>query len=137
MCIETEADRRRPLAVVDEPETTDEGLSFVARPLVDRLIAMRARCFDPRGLYSQLFHSDDPRDIARAKAICSRCTVRDACLGRALERAEPCGVWGGEILVDGAIAAYPRRRGRRPKVLVALDVDEVTGNVCQPVANAV
>jgi WhiB family redox-sensing transcriptional regulator len=137
MCIETEADRRRPLAVVDEPETTDEGLSFVARPLVDRLIAMRARCFDPRGLYTQLFHSDDPRDIARAKAICSRCTVRDACLGRALERAEPCGVWGGEIFVDGAIAAYPRRRGRRPKVLVALDVDEVTGNVCQPVANAV
>jgi WhiB family redox-sensing transcriptional regulator len=137
MCIETEADRRRPLAVVDEPETTDEGLSFVARPLVDRLIAMRARCFDPRGLYSQLFHSDDPRDIARAKAICSRCTVRDACLGRALERAEPCGVWGGEILVDGAIAAYPRRRGRRPKVLVALDVDEVTGIACQSIADAV
>jgi len=137
MCIEIEADGRRPLAVVDEPEKADEVLNFVARPLVDRLIAMRARCFDPRGLYTHLFHSDDPRDIARAKAICARCTVRDACLGRALERAEPCGVWGGEILVDGAIAPYPRRRGRRPKVLVALEVDEVTGIVCRSIADAV
>lgn len=140
MCIETEVDRRSPVAVVDDPEKTDEAfeaLTFVARPLVDRLIAMRARCFDPRGLYTDLFHSDDPRDIARAKAICARCTVRDACLARALERAEPCGVWGGELLVDGVIATYPRRRGRRPKVLVPLDVDEVTGIACAPIANAV
>lgn len=134
MCIETEADRRSPVAVVEEPEVT---LTFVARPTIDRLILMRARCYDPRGLYNHLFHSDDPRDIARAKAICARCPVSDACLARALERAEPCGVWGGELLVDGVIASDPRRRGRRPKVLTPLNVDEITGLVCEPIADAV
>ena len=137
MCIETDADRRSPVAVDDEPESIDDTLLFVARPLVDRLIATRARCFDPRGLYTHLFHSDDPRDIARAKAICARCTVSAACLDRAMERAEPCGVWGGELLVDGVIASYPRRRGRRPKVLVPLEVDEITGIAYEPVASAV
>lgn len=136
MCIETAADSRCPVAVDNEPERVDDTLVFVARPLVDRLIAARARCFDPRGLYTQLFHSDDPRDIARAKSICARCTVSAACLARALERAEPCGVWGGELFVDGAIATYPRRRGRRPKVLVPLDVDEITGLPYEPVASA-
>jgi WhiB family redox-sensing transcriptional regulator len=135
MCIETEADHLSPVADADDVGTTDETLTFVARPTVDRLIAMRARCFDPRGSYNHLFHSDDPRDIARAKAICARCPVQDLCLTRALERTEPCGVWGGELLVDGEIASYPRRRGRRPKVLVPLDVDEVTGLACEPIAN--
>ena len=136
MRIETEADHFSPVAVVDDVEITDETLTFVARPVVDRLIAVRARCFDPRGSYNHLFHSDDPRDIARAKAICARCVVKDLCLTRALERIEPCGVWGGELLVDGVIASYPRRRGRRPKVLVPLDVDEITGLACEQVANA-
>jgi WhiB family redox-sensing transcriptional regulator len=136
MRIETEADHFSPVAVVDDVEITDETLTFVARPVVDRLIAVRARCFDPRGSYNHLFHSDDPRDIARAKAICVRCTVKDLCLTRALERTEPCGVWGGELLVDGAIASYPRRRGRRPKSLVPLEVDEITGLVPEPIANA-
>ena len=134
MCIETEAYRRSPVAVVVEPGATR---SFVARPPVDRIISLRARCYDPRGLYSNLFHSDDPRDIARAKAICARCSVREPCLARAIERVEPCGVWGGELLVDGAIASYPRRRGRRPKALVTVRVDEVTGLVDEPIADAV
>ena len=86
MCIETEADRRSPVAVDDEPESMGDAWMFAARPLVDRLIATRARCFDPRGHYTHLFHSDDPRDIARAKAICARCTVSAACLDRAIER---------------------------------------------------
>jgi WhiB family redox-sensing transcriptional regulator len=133
MCTET-ADRRSPIAVVDEPRETP---SFVARPPVDRIITTRARCYDPRGLYTNLFHSDDQRDIARAKAICARCTVREPCLARAIERVEPCGVWGGELLVDGAIAAYPRRRGRRPKSLAPVVVDEITGLADEPIADAV
>jgi WhiB family transcriptional regulator, redox-sensing transcriptional regulator len=32
---------------------------------------------------------------AVAKAICSRCTVREDCLEYALETADPHGVWGG------------------------------------------
>ena len=65
-----------------------------------------------------------PYDIARAKAICSRCVARPACLAGALEREEPWGVWGGEIFVDGVVVAEKRRRGRppvhpRPAIIVA------------------
>lgn len=82
------------------------------------------RCSDGRGSFNHLFFSDDPIDLARAKAICSRCTLRSACLAGALERGEVWGVWGGEILVDGAVVAVKRRRGRppvRPRPLVLVD----------------
>lgn len=89
-------------------------------------ISRFARCADGRGSFSRLFFSDDPHDLARAKAICARCRARDACLAGALERAEPWGVWGGEIFVDGAIVAIKRRRGRPPlHPRPALVVDEV------------
>ena len=104
---------------------------------LDRLILMRARCYDPRGCYTHLFHSDDSVDIARAKAICARCAVREPCLSRALERREPCGVWGGQILHEGEIVARRPRRGRRPKHVVPLVVDEVTGLECTAIADAV
>jgi WhiB family redox-sensing transcriptional regulator len=84
----------------------------------------RPRCSDGRGSFNHLFFSDDPIDLARAKAICSRCTLRTACLAGALERGEVWGVWGGEILVDGAVVAVKRRRGRppvRPRPLVLVD----------------
>ena len=64
---------------------------------------------------SGLFFSEDLLDIARAKAICSNCAVRAECLDEALERHEPWGVWGGELLVNGRILAVKRRRGRPPK----------------------
>ena len=88
------------------------------------MIKRWARCSDGRGTYNHLFFSDDPHDIARAKAICSRCRVRDACLTGAIEREEAWGVWGGEIFVDGLIVAEKRRRGRppvhpRPPIVVA------------------
>ncbi|MBK9180047.1 MAG: WhiB family transcriptional regulator [Acidimicrobiales bacterium] len=76
---------------------------------------VRARCNDSNGTLSSLFFSDDLIDIARAKAICSRCVVREACLAGALERVEPWGVWGGELIADGRIVAQKRRRGRPPK----------------------
>lgn len=82
------------------------------------------RCSDGRGSFNHLFFSDDPIDLARAKAICSRCTLRTACLEGALERGEVWGVWGGEILVDGEVVAVKRRRGRppvRPRPLVVVD----------------
>ncbi len=85
-----------------------------------------ARCADGRGSFTHLFFSDDPHELARAKAICTRCVLRERCLAGALERAEPCGVWGGEILIDGAIVAEKRRRGRPPKTpRPAIVVEEV------------
>jgi WhiB family redox-sensing transcriptional regulator len=77
--------------------------------------AVKARCNDGNGTLSFLFFSEDLIDIARAKAICSRCVVRAECLAAATERAEPWGVWGGQLFVDGRIVANKRRRGRPPK----------------------
>lgn len=73
-----------------------------------------ARCSDGRGSFNHLFFSDDPIDLARAKAICSKCVLRTACLASALAHQEPWGVWGGEIFVDGEVVAVKRRRGRPP-----------------------
>lgn len=75
----------------------------------------QARCYDGNGTLTALFFSDDLIDIARAKAICSKCAIREACLAGALERAEPCGVWGGQLFLNGAVLAHKRRRGRPPK----------------------
>jgi WhiB family transcriptional regulator, redox-sensing transcriptional regulator len=85
-----------------------------------------ARCNDGRGSFNHLFFSDEPVELARAKAICSRCMVREACLSGALERQEPWGVWGGQIFVDGKVVAEKRRRGRPPvHPRPAIVVDEV------------
>jgi WhiB family redox-sensing transcriptional regulator len=84
------------------------------------------RCADGNGTLTHLFFSDDEFDIARAKAICSKCGLADACLTGALDRAEPFGVWGGSLLVDGVIVEMKRGRGRPPKQpRPPLVVDEV------------
>jgi WhiB family redox-sensing transcriptional regulator len=62
-----------------------------------------------------LWFSEHPAELERAKAMCRLCPVRAACLSGALERAEPHGVWGGEILQDGAVIAIKRARGRPRK----------------------
>jgi WhiB family redox-sensing transcriptional regulator len=83
-----------------------------------------ARCRDGNGTLTHLFFSEDPFTIARAKVICSRCTVAAACLEAAVERAEPWGVWGGQQFVDGVPVAFKRPRGRPPKQprpIVAVD----------------
>jgi WhiB family redox-sensing transcriptional regulator len=66
-----------------------------------------------------MFFADSPQDVEEAKAICRRCRARVACLAGALERSEPCGVWGGELLMSGAIVARKRPRGRPRKSDVA------------------
>lgn len=85
-----------------------------------------ARCSDGNGTLSFLFFSDDEFEIARAKAICSKCRLAADCLSGALERAEVYGVWGGELLIDGVIVKVKRGRGRPPKTpRPVLVVDEV------------
>jgi WhiB family redox-sensing transcriptional regulator len=63
----------------------------------------------------QLFFAEDPGQLLQAKALCRQCLVRRACLTDALRRREPCGVWGGELLDQGAIITGKRPRGRPPK----------------------
>lgn len=74
-----------------------------------------ARCRDGSGSLVALFFSEDLGDIARAKAFCAECPVREECLGAAVARREPWGVWGGQLIVNGTVIAQKRRRGRPPK----------------------
>jgi len=66
-----------------------------------------------------LFFAESPDDVDAAKALCRECPVRAACLAGALQRREPLGVWGGELLLRGAIVPRKRRRGRPRKTGVA------------------
>jgi WhiB family transcriptional regulator, redox-sensing transcriptional regulator len=60
----------------------------------------------------ELFFAESPQDVEQAKAFCRGCRARVACLAGALERKEPWGVWGGELLLRGAIVPGKRARGR-------------------------
>ncbi|GAB3207836.1 WhiB family transcriptional regulator [Marinactinospora thermotolerans] len=62
-----------------------------------------------------LFFAEAPADVEAAKAVCSDCPVREQCLADALERREPWGVWGGQLLVAGQVVARKRPRGRPRK----------------------
>ena len=63
----------------------------------------------------ELFFAEAPADVETAKALCQGCRARTACLEGALERREPWGVWGGELLLRGAIVPRKRPRGRPRK----------------------
>ena len=67
----------------------------------------------------ELFFAESPQDVEQAKAMCLGCRVRLACLAGALERREPCGVWGGELFMRGAVMPRKRPRGRPRKAEVA------------------
>jgi WhiB family redox-sensing transcriptional regulator len=67
----------------------------------------------------ELFFAESPQDVEQAKALCRGCRARTACLTAALGRREPWGVWGGELLMRGAIVPCKRPRGRPRKVDVA------------------
>jgi WhiB family redox-sensing transcriptional regulator len=62
-----------------------------------------------------MWFAENPLDLERAKALCADCPIRRECLSAALERQEPWGVWGGEIIERGTIIARKRPRGRPRK----------------------
>ena len=63
----------------------------------------------------ELFFAEAPADVEAAKALCQGCKIRMACLEGALDRREPWGVWGGELLLRGTIVPRKRPRGRPRK----------------------
>jgi WhiB family redox-sensing transcriptional regulator len=73
-------------------------------------VSTPCRSYDP-----DLWFAENPADLERAKALCGGCPVRRQCLAAALDRAEPWGVWGGEILQSGMVLARKRPRGRPRK----------------------
>jgi WhiB family redox-sensing transcriptional regulator len=66
-----------------------------------------------------LWFAEHPADLEQAKAACNDCPIQRQCLSAALERAEPWGVWGGEILEQGRVLARKRPRGRPRKDVAA------------------
>jgi len=68
----------------------------------------------------ELFFAESPQDVEQAKMMCQGCQARLACLAGALERGEPWGVWGGELLLRGVIVPRKRPRGRPRKDVVAV-----------------
>lgn len=66
-----------------------------------------------------LWFAESPTDVETAKALCAPCPLREACLAGALERREPWGVWGGELVLAGVVVPRKRPRGRPRKEDVA------------------
>ena len=63
----------------------------------------------------ELWFAEQPADVEFAKVLCQACPVRELCLGGALDRREPWGVWGGELFLQGVVIPRKRPRGRPRK----------------------
>lgn len=68
---------------------------------------------------ADLWFAELPHEVEEAKALCVPCPVRESCLRGALERAEPWGVWGGQLVLQGVVVPRKRPRGRPRKNDVA------------------
>ncbi|MBB2985835.1 WhiB family redox-sensing transcriptional regulator [Terracoccus luteus] len=68
---------------------------------------------------AELWFAERPDDVEFAKTLCGLCPARTQCLAGALERQEPWGVWGGQLLVQGVVVPRKRPRGRPRKHPVA------------------
>lgn len=114
------------MTIIDDSITIDSQLAPTSFAEAGSSVKPVARCGDGHGTLTPLFFSDELVDIARAKAICARCTLRGPCLTGALERVEPWGVWGGELLENGRVVRDKKPRGRPavlPRPTLVIDED--------------
>lgn len=68
---------------------------------------------------ADLWFAELPHEVEEAKALCQTCPLREECLAGALERREPWGVWGGQLVLQGTVVPRKRPRGRPRKDEVA------------------
>ena len=101
------------VAVFDSYVDKDAGQGGIAAlfSVTDIPVGTDLPCTDD----PELFFAEAPADVEAAKALCQDCRIRAACLEGALERREPWGVWGGELLLRGAVVPRKRPRGRPRK----------------------
>jgi WhiB family redox-sensing transcriptional regulator len=99
---------------------------FADAPAVDWIEGTAVEAVEPIGRHAplglpcqvhdaELWFAENPVDLERAKALCTGCPARAACLTGALRRREPAGVWGGQIFQGGLIVPFKRARGRPRK----------------------
>ncbi len=69
--------------------------------------------------HAELFFAERPEDLALAKSLCTGCPMQRECLDGALQRGEPWGVWGGELVIGGVVTRHKRGRGRPRKAHTA------------------
>lgn len=104
----------------DSPSTVATALPELSpSPSLPRLVPHTDDVFDLlpcRREDPELWFAERSADVERAKELCRTCPLQLTCLQGALEREEPWGVWGGEILLHGEILATKRGRGRPRKV---------------------
>ncbi|WP_369056330.1 WhiB family transcriptional regulator [Kineococcus terrestris] len=87
-----------------------------ARPTAQRQRPQAPAC---RRYDAELWFAEKPEDVELAKELCAGCPLAAACLAGALERAEPWGVWGGQLVLAGVVVPRKRPRGRPRKHPVA------------------
>lgn len=68
---------------------------------------------------ADLWFAELPHEVEQAKDLCGACPIRSGCLAGALRRAEPWGVWGGQLILQGRVVPRKRPRGRPRKDEVA------------------
>jgi WhiB family redox-sensing transcriptional regulator len=103
--------RPSPASGARRPARTRSRLAVSPAPTSRRVpVELPCQVNDP-----DLWFADAPAELEFAKALCGDCPARQMCLVGAIERREPCGVWGGQIFDDGRIVPFKRRRGRPRK----------------------
>lgn len=83
------------------------------------LVAAMTRALPCHEHPADLWFAELPAEVEHAKELCGPCPLREACLAGALERREPWGVWGGQLVLQGVVVARKRPRGRPRKDEVA------------------
>jgi WhiB family redox-sensing transcriptional regulator len=104
----------------DSPDTDVPGTDYSAPTRTDSAGALPAEPAQRMDLPCQsgdadLWFAEEPAALETAKSLCRGCPLQAACLDEALARAEPWGVWGGQIFDRGVVIARKRPRGRPRK----------------------
>ena len=92
----------------------DEALGHLG--LVQAAATRRLPCHEHP---ADLWFAELPAEVEHAKELCGPCPLREQCLSGALERREPWGVWGGQLVLQGKVVPRKRPRGRPRKDEVA------------------
>jgi len=107
----------RPLSRSDETDVRIDSTrcATVCEPDETCVPSTRGSELPCQTIGPDLWFAESPADVETAKDLCLPCPLRAACLAGALERREPWGVWGGQLVLAGVVVPRKRPRGRPRK----------------------